>query len=163
MVTLAKKIGDITIEEIGQYGALSLFWIVVIILVLAFILVRKRKAENDAQPVLEENAKVIEKPETPPNSIVIIASVVFETETGKRLRLHCKPNDVYVVGDEGRLRWQGTRLYSFERGKTISPETKTDASTADGATGTPQGHIPAWQRVQMEEENARRNAENSDS
>ena len=148
MVTLATKISDITVEEILQFGFPILFGLMIIALVFYGIAKHKRNAEDDAQPILEENAKVIDKQQVAPNAIVFEVWVMFETETGKRVRLLVKPNDVYIIGDEGCLRWQGTRLYSFERGKRAAPQNKTASSAGYGA---PQGYIPAWKRVQMME------------
>lgn len=148
MVILSTKISDITVEEILQFGFPVLFGLAIIALVLYGIAKHKRDAEDDAQPILEENAKVIDKQQVAPNAIVFEVWIMFETETGKRVRLNCKPNDAYIVGDEGCLRWQGTRLYSFERGKRAVPQTKTASSAVNGA---PQGYIPTWKRVQMME------------
>ena len=151
MVVLDTRISDITVEEVLQFGFPVLIGLAIIALVFAYIAKRKRDAENDAQPILEENAKVIGKQEVASNAIAFEVWVMFETETGKRVRLNCKPNDVYIVGDEGCLKWQGTRLYSFERGKRAVPQNKTAQSTVYGASPASQGYIPAWKRVEMME------------
>ena len=150
MLTLATRLGDITLEEILLIGVPALLGTLAIFLLWYAAVKHRRDVENSAHPILVENAKVIDKHQGAPNTLAFEAWVLFETESGKRVRLFANPNDIYLVGDEGRLRWQGTRLIAFERGRMVKEN-----------AGKPE-YIPAWKRIQMEESN-RVNAEDGNA
>ena len=82
------------------------------------------------------------------NTIAVVTWTLFETSDGNRVRLSGKANNTYVIGDKGYLKWQGTRLISFERGK-VAPNNPTNTY---GAAPQPQGKIPAWMQVEMEKQ-----------
>lgn len=111
---------DISMEDIFMVFAI-LIGIFLVSVIALNILKRKRDAEDDEQPTLSKKAKVIDKQQLPPNTIMSISEmwVLFETEDGQRLRLNAKAINNLVVGDEGYLTWQGRRIINFERDKTI--------------------------------------------
>lgn len=150
MFVLATKISDITVEEIFQFGFPIMIGLAIIAWILYGAMKYRREVEDGAQPVLEAAAKVIDKQQIAPNSITIETWVMFETNSGNRMRLVCKPNNDYIIGDKGYLVWQGSRLISFERGKN-GPERSVSASNAHGGATAPQGYIPMWKRIEMME------------
>ena len=80
------------------------------------IIRKKQNADNNAQPLKEEYAKVVDKQQLNSGSIIIGEPwVLFELEDGKRVRLNAHPENSLVVGDKGKLTWQGNRIKGFER------------------------------------------------
>lgn len=161
MFTLATKISDITVEEILQFGFPVLIGMFVIALIFYCVAKHKRDVEDDARPVLQATATVVDKQQIAPNTIAFEVWVMFETESGDRVRLVCKPDHNFIVGDKGYLKWQGSRLFSFERGKSAPPN-RTSVGYSSRTVATPQGSIPTWKRIQMEEEQKKmENCDNS--
>lgn len=150
-----KDFGDMSLEDLGE-GILELlpsFLVVCAIICLAcYIIVKIRGAENDALPIAGADATIIDMPRIGSNQIAITTWVMFETSDGRRMKLSCGANNHYVIGDKGYLRWQGTRLVSFELGKC--------KYESHGAVTQPQGRIPAWKQVEMEKQ-ARQQGENN--
>lgn len=157
LLFLETRISDITVEEIFQFGIVPMCVVGIIAVIIAAIVKRRKNAEDDVQPILAENAKVIDKQQDVPGTIAFEMWVMFETESGKRVRLITKPNSLYVVGDEGYLKWQGSRLYSFEIGRRV---TNPGASRHIAGSSSPEvggDYLPTWKRIEIEE--ARRKAE----
>lgn len=154
MFILSTRISDITVEEILQFGFPVLFGMAIISLVLYLGLKHARDAENDARPVQRANAKVIDKQQVAPNSIVFEIWILFETESGERVRVSCPANNNYVIGDCGCLSWQGSKLHSFQIGKSApiidSDRDRVMTQPSNYPSGG-QGYIPAWKRVEMME------------
>lgn len=148
MNILATRVSDITVEEIMQFGFQILIGMTVFALIFYWVAKGRRDAADDAQPVRQATATVVDKQQIPPNAIVFEVWVMFETEYGDRVRVVCKPDHNYIVGDKGHLKWQGSRLYSFERGKTAPSSCNTEGSARNGVP--PQGYIPTWKRIEME-------------
>ncbi len=125
-----------------------LFMMVMLVIagvVIAAVVSKMRDISNDAQPVLEAVATVVDKQQVSNGAgITPVVWVMFETETGERVRLNCSSME-YIVGDKGYLRWQGSRVCSFARGQT----------TRTSGLGCSQEKIPTWKRIQMEEEQQR--------
>lgn len=109
---------DISIDDlvIGFGVLLGLFFISLIV----FLAIRKKQNdENNAQPIQRMMAKIVDKQKLDPGTIAFETWTLFETEIGARVRLVGKANNDYVVGDQGELTWQGSRLISFERKTTV--------------------------------------------
>lgn len=92
-----------------------LFGIAVFSIILAGIVKLSQSASDSAQPVRTEKAKLIEKDNIPAGSFASEIRVLFETESGERIRLRAKVPNSLVVGDEGTLTWQGGKIIKFER------------------------------------------------
>lgn len=89
-------------------------------LVLLAILAALRKKERTAnakKPIERQMARVIEKQQLPAGAIPSrsCVQVVFETETGRRVCLNVKGTNNLLVGDEGKLSWQGSDMIYFGR------------------------------------------------
>ncbi|MBR2889157.1 MAG: DUF2500 domain-containing protein [Oscillospiraceae bacterium] len=119
MMYLAKKIGDITIEEIAEILPF-VFLGMLAVCGICLLIIKMKDKENDKLPVLEMAARVIDKQQVASNEIAFVIWIMFETEDGTRVRLSCKAQENYLVGDKGILRWQGTRLLSFDRNKAAA-------------------------------------------
>lgn len=78
---------------------------------------RKRDRENNAQPIMRQKAKVVEKLRGDPDGILLQNEmwILFDTADGKRLRLSAKADNRLAAGDEGFLTWQGNCVRDFER------------------------------------------------
>lgn len=159
MVFLAKKIGNFTAGDILMIFPILLGLFIIAAIVYG-VIKKRQEAENNAQPVQSADAIIVDKQKIEPNTIAFETWVLFETEEGKRMRLICKANNDYVVGDKGYLKWQGTRLFSFERGKKAPSAANSQydpAKLAYRATPQPQDKIPAWKQVEMENQAKQRN------
>ena len=149
MIFLAKRIGDVTFEDIAE--ALPMFMLIMAaIFVICIIIIKKKDSENDELPIKGANATIVDMQRVDSNTIAIVTWTMFETSDGIRVRLSTRANNTYVIGDKGYLRWQGTRLISFERGKTAPNH--AGLQTSYSAAPQPQGKIPAWMQVEMEKE-----------
>lgn len=117
MIVLATRIGDITIEDLA--GMIPIFFLVCIaIMGICYIIVKAKEAENNAMPIQEMDATIVDMAR-PEQGSVIATWVLFESEDGNRVRVTCNGDNEYVIGDKGYLKWQGTRLIEFKRGKTV--------------------------------------------
>lgn len=109
---------NISMEELFMF---FFIWIVLLAIIWIFVavVIKKQDAENKAQPVKSEKAKVIDMQRINTNEIAIGELwVMFETESGQRVRLYVKPQNTLIVGDAGLLTWQGRKIIRFERNKT---------------------------------------------
>ena len=152
-IALATRIGDITVEEMLEIGFPVLIGVMVVALIFWAIAKNRRDTLDAEQPVKEANAKVVDVQQLPPNAIAFERWVIFETESGERVRLLVKVSELYIAGDEGHLKWQGSKLYFFNRGQRAPQKTVMNADRiyANGAcSGQPQGKIPAWKLVEQE-------------
>lgn len=147
MFFLSTRIGDITVEELLQIGLPILLGMAIVSLIFYAVAQNRREAENNAQPVRSATARVVDKQQIPVNTIAFEVWVLFETQYGDRVRIMCPANNSYIVGDIGYLRWQGSKLYSFDRGSTGPQNAPSVGQSGSGS----QGHIPAWKRVEMME------------
>lgn len=112
---LATRIGDITTDDILLIGLPVLFGLLILSWIAYSSTKHKQNAENSAKPVLGAIAKVVDKQQIAPNTIAFEVWVMFETESGERIRVVCKANNNYIIGDRGYLKYQGTKLLDFER------------------------------------------------
>ena len=114
-----------------------LLGVAIISLTFAAVAVRSRNKANDKLPVSREIVTIIEKQPVGSNSFVPVSDawVVFQTESGTRVRLYAKNGELYVVGDKGVLTWQGTRLNNFQ----LLPRQNMNTSVA------PTTNQSAWQ------------------
>lgn len=134
MIFLATRLGDITVEEI-----LTIFFPLCITLGLLSIFVlrfikRKDDEENIIQPIKGAVTRVVDVKQ---GDIFGQAEewVVFEAESGERIRLLCKADENFVVGDKGYLQWRGNRLLSFKRGGTGKSYVNTSNVHVDSNNG----------------------------
>lgn len=108
---------DITLEHIFMLFAILIGLLVVVGLFAAFA-VSKQNHENSQKPVRREKVRVVEKTSmsNDPVTSALVSDVwfIFETQSGERIRL-CGKTNIAIIGDEGMLQWQGTKLISFSR------------------------------------------------
>lgn len=146
MLMLAKRLSDMTTDDVLNIALIVMF-IGLVSIVIMMIMKRKVDSENAAQPIRSVEATVIDMQKLEANAIAFEVWVMFEDTDGKRMRLMCKANHDFIVGDKGYATWQGSKLISFARGKK-APVHQTDP--AQGAAPMPQGKIPAWKQVELE-------------
>ncbi|MBP3659869.1 MAG: DUF2500 domain-containing protein [Oscillospiraceae bacterium] len=108
------RLGDLTTDDVGSM-LFVLMGVMVVICVVGLVIIKSKDAENDSKPILEMKAKIIDKDKVDPGTVAFVIGVTFETEDGNRMELSCSAKEHFVVGDTGYLKWQGTRLISFER------------------------------------------------
>ena len=114
MIFLAKRLGDITVDDIA--AMLPVFLLVCgAICLISFIIIKKKDAENDDLPVRSAVGKIVDKDQPVPNAVTFVGWLMFETEDGERVRVSIKSGHDYLVGDKGKMTWQGSRFISFER------------------------------------------------
>lgn len=98
----------------------SLLIVMIIMWVTAAVLKKKKDAEDNAQPVLTKQAKLVDMQQIPAGQIVIGEIwVLFELETGERVRLNALVQNTLVIGDQGLLTWQGRKILKFERNSNM--------------------------------------------
>lgn len=86
---------------------------------IAAYLTKKRDDEDNAQPVMTKQAKLVDMQQIPAGQVVIGEIwTMFELENGDRVRLNANVQNSLVVGDIGMLTWQGRRILKFERNVT---------------------------------------------
>lgn len=113
---LAKRLGDITANDIAEM--LPMFFLICIaICVICVIIIKTKDSQNNDKPIRTARAKIIDKDQPAPNTVTIIGWLLFETEEGERVRVSIKAGHDFVVGDCGKLTWQGTRYIEFIREK----------------------------------------------
>ena len=150
MLFLDTRLGDITVEDIA--GMIPFFLIgCVVICVISALIIKKKDSENNVLPIRSMNAKIVDKDQPAPNAVTLVGWILFETEDGNRVRVSCKESGNYVIGDQGYLTWRGSRMISFERGKTKPASgVQTNGASAYGSAPMPQNKIPAWKQVELE-------------
>lgn len=111
MLFLATKIGDLTINDL-LFGFVVAAVAMVLISGVCLAFVKKKEAEDRAMPFEGKIAKLIDLD----NSNEFVRWATFEARDGERVRLQCENDRPYLIGDEGYLKWQGTRLLSFDIG-----------------------------------------------
>lgn len=108
---------DITLEHIFMMFAVLIGILVVVGLFVAFAF-SKQNHENNQKPLRREKVRVVEKTSmaNDPLTSALVSDVwfIFETQSGERIRL-CGKSNLAIIGDEGHLQWQGTKLISFSR------------------------------------------------
>lgn len=153
--TVKEVVESVTVGELFTILFGVLFGMAVIAGVFYLIVASRRNSYNSSQPTRHENAVVVDKQQLPANSIGFQVWVMFETERGERVRLLCERNHNYIVGDKGRLSWQGDKLHSFTQRNTSYTGGFTGARQANIDAQLAQGNLPTWKRIQLEEEKAR--------
>lgn len=114
MMFLAKRLGDITANDIAEM--LPMFFLICIaICVICFILIKAKDSQNNDKPIRIARARIIDKDQPTSNAVTIIGWLLFETDEGERVKISIKAGHNFVVGDCGKLTWQGTRLINFIR------------------------------------------------
>lgn len=107
-----------SIEDLAMLFAI-LFGLMIVSLIFLAIIKKKQDAEDQAQPVRKEMAKVVDKQQIDSGGIVIGEPwVLFEVEGGTRVRLSANPKNSLVIGDTGMLTWQGCKILRFDRNLT---------------------------------------------
>ena len=108
---------DITLEHVFMLFAVLIGMLVVVGLFAAFA-INKQKQENSRKPLRREKVRVVEKTSMTNDALTsaLVSNVwfIFETQSGERIRL-CDNTNIAIIGDEGLLEWQGTKLISFKR------------------------------------------------
>ena len=103
--------GALILHELLNKTVFVLVTVIVLSFVTILIVTRIMDVKNKNKPIQGMRAKVLEKR----GEQSMIVRILFQTEDGDRVELACSAKNKYVVGDEGFLKWQGTRLISFER------------------------------------------------
>lgn len=96
-----------------------LIGLMVVSLLVVAVLKNRENAQNSAEPIFREQAKLIDKPQLN-EGVTFYAWVLFETESGKRVRVRLNNSELssiasIIVGDSGQLIWQGNHMISFDR------------------------------------------------
>lgn len=112
--------GDLENIEIGEFMSFlftMLFVILIIVALFYLYATKKRKADDDACPVREAHVRVVHCDALQANAIPQWSSVnvVFELDSGERVRFVVMATENYLAGDTGTLRWQGKSIRSFVR------------------------------------------------
>ena len=94
---------------------------VVLFFILFFAVLAKNIAQffkNEASPRLTVPAKIVDMQRKTHHHHSHTYHVTFEVESGDRMELKVSRNEygMLVVGDSGRVSFQGTRYLGFERG-----------------------------------------------
>ena len=95
----------------------SAFIVLIIMKVTAAVLKKNNDAEDNAQPVRTEQAKLVDMQQIPPVGQIVLGEIwtLFELESGERVRLNAQVQNTLVIGDQGLLTWQGRKILKFER------------------------------------------------
>lgn len=148
---------DIRIEDIFLF-LIVMCGVAVIACIFAAVAKKDHEDTNATYPVQKGHAKLVDKPQTAANGIVVYSRiwVLFDLDDGTRVRLLVSGTQFpYVVGDSGELTWQGDSLLGFHRdGETRS--TSSSETTAPPITGFDQNKIPTWKLIEMEQEKSDR-------
>lgn len=94
-------------------GVVALIFVMVVICIICWIIAGMTRAKEKRLPIHQAVAHVVEKD----NSSPYIHYVTFEFENGQREKLVADPRNKLVVGDVGKLSWQGNKIVDFVRGK----------------------------------------------
>lgn len=159
MLFLAKRLGDITIDDIAEM--LPFFLVVMIGVGIIFMIIIKSKQKeeeerNASYPICRMNAKIVDKMQLAPNTMMSVSQmwILFELTDGRRLKLTTRASNEWIVGDTGYLTWQGTSMIRFGRGESGPASRGTNNSPAytGNTSAYGQDRIPAWKQVEMERE-----------
>lgn len=153
--TVKEVVESVTVEELFTIGFGVLFGVAIVAVIFYLIVAARRNSYDSAQPLRVADATVVDKQLLPANAIAFQVWVMFETDSGERVRLLCERNHNYIIGDKGRLRWQGEKISSFSRGTSSYTAVQPKGTKANIDAQLAQGNLPAWKRVQLEEEKAR--------
>lgn len=132
MLFLSKRLGDITVNDIAEITPFVVLGLAVVC-GICLMIIKIKEAENNALPINGMVATIIDMQQVASNTVAFAIWVMFETEDGTRVRVSCNANENYVVGDKGYLKWQGTRLISFDRGVTCDTEQMKSNGAASGS------------------------------
>lgn len=114
----ANPIKMVHISSDDIVAALPLFFILCgVIMLVCFLIVRSVEGKNNAFPVQEKNARIIDLRQETTFGLIMVTWILFEFSDGVRIRLTTDIKNDFMVGDEGILKYQGERLVSFERGE----------------------------------------------
>ena len=107
---------DVSMQDVFMILAV-LFGIMLVSLICAVIVKKSRDSKDEACPIQKKKAKVLEKDQLPPGTVVSLSemNILFEIEGRQRLRLRAKAQNQLMPGDEGYLTWQGSKVINFER------------------------------------------------
>lgn len=110
---------DITMSDIMMFlaimiGVALVFWVIVKI-------ARRGQEQADAScPIQRAMATVVDKQQLPAGSVTFSSLsriwIMFDLEDGSRIKLFDSVSSNLIVGDTGRLCWQGDSIISFSRG-----------------------------------------------
>lgn len=108
---LFKGIGELTLFEV------SIIWGVVsfIYQIVKALLLRMQFGGDSSAPSKESDAVLLDLRDTK----LGWQWGVFEVEEGKRVRVKLNEDHVFIIGDKGYLKWQGSNLIKFEYGKSM--------------------------------------------
>ena len=140
---------DIKIEDIFLF-LIVMCGIAVVACIFAAVAKKRHEDNNASYPVQRSHAKLVDKPQTAANGIVIYSMiwVLFDLDDGRRVRLMVSGTQFpYVVGDSGDLTWQGDSLLAFQRDGEVRDV------RASVPTAFDQKKIPTWKLVEMEQNN----------
>lgn len=118
-------LGDLENVEVGEFLFLLfaiLFGILIIVALFYKYATWKRKTDDEACPIREAHVRVVHCDALQANAIPQWSSVnvVFETDSGERVRFVVMASENYLVGDCGTLKWQGKSIRSFIRDRNVT-------------------------------------------
>lgn len=154
-LTVKETVESVTVGELLTIVFGVLFGMLILAGIAYMIASAHRNSRNSAQPYRTANAVVIDRQQLPANAVSFQTWVMFETEGGERVRLLCERSHNYIVGDRGRLSWQGDKLHNFSRGTSSHISNAHTGTKASVDAQLAQDNLPAWKRVQLEQEKAR--------
>lgn len=117
MYVLATRIGDITTDDILSFLP-ALFIACGLIMLISYLIIRSSNAQNNALPVTERTATIVDLRQESAMGIITTTWILFQFSDGSRVRLVIEYNNDFMVGDKGLLKYQGNKMISFERGVT---------------------------------------------
>ena len=116
-----------------------------VIVSIAYVIVSAVKnKQNSAQPVRKSFATIISVPPTTGIRSMSYVAVMFELESGARIRFVVKSSHDFAVGDTGKLTWQGDRILSFIRMQYPSGDQKVQQKPVQQRPGA---NTPAEPKV----------------
>ncbi len=104
---------ELSIENIFFFMAIML-GIAVIMWTIVAVITKKNEHENNAQPIKSETVKLVDMQQVN-NGLTNTVRAIFELQDGQRMALMVNPQNTLVVGDIGKLTWQGNKILKFER------------------------------------------------
>ena len=106
----ADELGDKLATFFGVLIGLAVITTIVYLIVSA-----QKNRTNATQPIKSCYAKVLDAPQGTGVRSMSYVAILFELESGNRIRFIVKATHDWVAGDYGKITWQGDQLISFVR------------------------------------------------
>ena len=123
-----------------------------VIVSIAYIIVSAVKdKQNSSQPIRKSFATIVSVPLTTGIRSMSYVAVMFELESGARIRFIVKAAHDFVVGDTGKLTWQGDRILSFIRMQNQFDSSPEVHKQTEPVYQHPAGNVPTGRREMKNE------------